>query len=258
MDDEPAVVDVGRDAARAVGRLETDRFCEGCGYNLHGQLVFREPHTALLVSRCPECGRLAPAGAGVTAAYAWLRRLGTLLLFIWIVVIIGVIVGLASTHVTVSVVALDEFTWYRPIPVSQLTGGYTNRWNCSVKENYPYWGWVVTGFASVSAASGFLIAAWMAVTMHHWRRRLYITPVAVFAVGTAYFVWLAWSRAVPQLGDWCVPYLVSFGAAHLLGGIAGTWAGRPLARLAVRIALPPGLRPMLAFLWRADGLPMPR
>lgn len=39
-----------------ISRVETDRFCFRCGYNLHQQSVRRDPRTEVLVSRCPECG----------------------------------------------------------------------------------------------------------------------------------------------------------------------------------------------------------
>jgi len=42
------------------------------------------------------------------------------------------------------------------------------------------------------------------------------------------------------------------------GGVAGVFLGRPLARLTVRIVLPPGVRPRLAYLWLADNKPFPR
>ena len=41
--------------------FEVDRFCEGCGYNLRGQVVRREPGTKILLARCPECGCFHPA-----------------------------------------------------------------------------------------------------------------------------------------------------------------------------------------------------
>ncbi|MHC4990464.1 MAG: hypothetical protein ACYTGC_05735 [Planctomycetota bacterium] len=48
--------------ARESTRLSTlggDRLCVGCGYNLIGQAIVREPHYGMLVARCPECGAMA-------------------------------------------------------------------------------------------------------------------------------------------------------------------------------------------------------
>ena len=43
------------------------------------------------------------------------------------------------------------------------------------------------------------------------------------------------------------------GAAHLAGGVAGIYLGRPFARAIVSALLPPRVRQFLAFLWLADG-----
>src|SRR5437868_3286417 len=61
-------------------QLETDHFCFGCGYNLHGQVVAMDERLGFLVCRCPECGRFHPGAMGVSATRPWLARLGVMLI----------------------------------------------------------------------------------------------------------------------------------------------------------------------------------
>jgi len=49
-------------------------------------------------------------------------------------------------------------------------------------------------------------------------------------------------------------YMVGFAIVRLAGALIAVWAGRPLARLTVRILLPPRIRSVLSFLWFADGM----
>jgi len=53
-----------------IGHVQTDTFCEGCGYNLHTQAVVREARLGILICRCPECGAACKAAdpAGVSPA----------------------------------------------------------------------------------------------------------------------------------------------------------------------------------------------
>ncbi len=63
---------------------------------------------------------------------------------------------------------------------------------------------------------------------------------------------------MPGLIDWAREYIVGFALVRLIGALLAVWAGRPFARLTVRIFLPPRIRSVLAFLWLADGLDLPR
>jgi hypothetical protein len=67
-----------------IGRIETDTFCQSCGYNLHTQNVIRDERLDILVCRCPECGRYASAGQATAASRLWLNRLGTTFLTGWV------------------------------------------------------------------------------------------------------------------------------------------------------------------------------
>ena len=69
---------------------------------------------------------------------------------------------------------------------------------------------------------------------------------------------ITWRYEAPHLLDWGLLYVMVHMGVQVLGGLLGVIFGRPLARLTVRIFLPTGVRPSLAFLWLADNKPFPR
>src|SRR3954471_23163594 len=81
-------------AARPVGRIETDVFCGGCHYNLHGLAVACDERLDIAVVRCPECGKFQPAGLATGAGRVWLTRLATFLITFWVVAMVAGMVGL--------------------------------------------------------------------------------------------------------------------------------------------------------------------
>ncbi len=68
---------------------------------------------------------------------------------------------------------------------------------------------------------------------------------------------VAWHYEAPHLLEWGLRHLTAHACLQLLGGTVGVVFGRPFARLTVRILLPPGVRPRLAYLWLADRKPFP-
>ena len=83
--------------------LETDVFCQTCGYNLRSQPVTRDDRLGIFICRCPECGRFHAAGTGVTAASLWTARIATSLLVIWVLVVLSalfwIVIGLGAIAV---------------------------------------------------------------------------------------------------------------------------------------------------------------
>src|SRR5437764_393254 len=53
--------------SRVVGRVETDLFCAGCHYNLHGLDVLCDARLDLAIVRWPECGKNQAPGIGTGA-----------------------------------------------------------------------------------------------------------------------------------------------------------------------------------------------
>jgi len=267
------------DRQPTVARVEIDRFCDGCGYNLRTQPVRQLGQTGLLLCRCPECGRLQSARDSTTAGRLWLGRLGTLLLFVWIIVVLGAGFGLAAAQVGLTFVPLEEFSRYQPItsivptppipaasmpigaPQSTITiiqqGGVTYRTVTSlqrqVRADVPYYLPFILLMRGLSFSSGFVLAMLAAVVLYHWRRWGYLIPVVAISVGAGLLVWGIWRNEQPHLLDWANPHILAHAAAHLAGGLAGILLGRPLARLIATLVLPPRVRQVLAFLWLVDG-----
>ena len=83
----------------AIAQVQTDRFCDHCGYNLHTQAIRREPRTQVLMIRCPECGRFHPASeAGVRLA-VWSRRLASVAIVLWVLCVISLALTVGGTQV---------------------------------------------------------------------------------------------------------------------------------------------------------------
>jgi hypothetical protein len=267
------------DRQPAVAFVETDRYCEGCGYNLRTQPVRRDARIRVLLCRCPECGGFQPVREGVTAGQVWLQRLGTLGLLAWIVTLLGVGFGLGAAQVGLTMIPLEELTRYRQvvIPVtpakSQPAGGgttmtmisgqritvtqsgttTTTRYRREVREHYPYYRAFMALMHASSFALGFLLTLMAVVVFHHWRRWGYLVPAVFVSIVTGMLTWYIWLIHCPHLLDWAEPIITGQSAAHLAGALTGILLGRPFARLLVTLMLPQKLRQVLAFLWLADG-----
>lgn len=70
-----------------LGVIATDRPCARCGFNLHGQVIEREPHYGLVIARCPECGQVA-ALQEYPSLGRWARRWAGLLGAFWVIVVL--------------------------------------------------------------------------------------------------------------------------------------------------------------------------
>lgn len=264
------------DRQPAVAFVETDRYCEGCGYNLRTQPVRRDARTRVLLCRCPECGGFQPVREGVTAGQVWLQRLGTLGLFLWIVTILGIVFGLGAAQVGFIFIPLEELTTHRqvtiPSPSSSqpsassarttvISGGrititqsgMTTTYRREVRQTYPYYRAFMALMHGMSFALGFVLMMIAVVVFHHWRRWGYVVPAVLVPVATGVLAWEIWWVDCPHLIDWATPMIVAQAGACLAGGLTGILLGRPLARLLVMLLLPPRLRQVLVFLWLSDG-----
>lgn len=266
-----------------VAYVETDRFCDGCGYNLRTQSVRRDVRTKLLLCRCPECGCFQATRDQATAGRVWLQRLGTLLLFGWIMVVLGAGFGLGAAQVGLTLIPLEELTTYRQVALSNpastqpsssttttfqsgstvtvisgqrlaiSSGGRTTTWRRQVRESFEHYTAFVVLVRGLSFALGFMLAMLAAVVFHHWRRWGYLVPVTAVSVAAGILVWYIWGTDHAHLREWANPHIINQGLAHFAGGLTGILLGRPFARLIVTLVLPPRIRQVLAFLWLADG-----
>src|SRR5690349_9317481 len=111
------------------GQLETDAFCAGCGYNLHGQDVSLDERLSFLVCRCPECGRFHPAGTGTSANSVWLMRFTSMLLVAWMSLVLGVTVLAAFAFGGLQVGLVDTYCWMQ----QGQSSAYGNRYYYSTQ-----------------------------------------------------------------------------------------------------------------------------
>ncbi len=238
-------------------QMETDLFCFGCGYNLHGQIVTHDERLGFLICRCPECGRFHPAAMGVSATRPWLARLGVMLASLWIFTFL-LVVGLGGYFVGLCTYAhLETYTTgkgagysfsadrvMRPLP-NRMTAG---------SDYYEHWEteWKLYIFFLVAVSLG--IGVFTAVAMWHQtrlRQRLFLAyPWLIGAV-----VFGAWwsSYDIDAVFAWSVSIITIYAFFSMIAICLGQLIGRPSVRCVARLIVPPRLLQHVQFLWRCDG-----
>ncbi len=249
------------DAGAIIAYVEVDRYCPKCAYNLRTQPVRRDGPTQLLVARCPECGAFDAVAGAMTATKPWLSRLATLGLLMWILAVLGAIFGLSLAQGAVNFGTIAGFTTWQQIqgPIV-TTGSFRSTYQRVLKPDYRgrNYDFIITMAVFGSFVLAFLLVAMLVVVCHHWHRAVFACFAVVHTFVVSAFVWEIWQQDMPGLMDWAKEYIVGFALVRLIGALLAVWAGRPFARLTVRILLPPRIRSVLAFLWLADGLEPPR
>lgn len=253
----PAVESLDFGALPIVSRVEVDRFCDNCGYNLLTQTVRRDPRTQILITRCPECGRIHPAAQVTTVASVWLRRLAMLGLGTWMLFLANVFFWACVSQIAITYFTLDELTTHVPKPGTPLPvgGNYnpnTQYW-LQPRHNYRDIEILYAVSAGVSSGLGFVLAWGATVLFPHWRRQAYTVSALAWPVLCGMLVVLIWRTEAPHLLRWGMPYIGGHYLLCCLGGVVAIMIGRPLARLIVRICLPSRARALLAYLWLVDG-----
>ncbi len=257
----PATQSSSDSGGTIIAYVEVDRYCPNCAYNLRTQPVRRDGPTQLLVARCPECGSFDAVANTMTAAKPWLSRLATLGLLIWILALLGSIFGLSFAQGAVTVGTLSGFTMWQQIADPTVPGGtFRSTYQRVLKPDYRThdYEFIMTMAVFGSFVLAFLLIAILVVACHHWRRAVIGCFAVVHTLVVSMLVWEIWKYDMQTLFDWGKQYIIGFTIVRLIGALAAVWAGRPLARLTVRIFLPPRIRSVLAFLWLADGMEPPR
>lgn len=252
-----------RARATPVACIELDRFCGNCGYNLRTLPVCRDEHTGIPVVRCPECGRFQSANDASTALRPWLDRLTLFLLGGWVLFLVAVFAHLCLAEGAVSYANLDELTEHEGSNVRRIGNTTIRGWvNTSapleVTTEYPEYEFFIASILFGSFMIAFTCGLFAVIAMPHWHRAAYAELMLAMPVIAGVVVAVVWKYDAPHLFLWGMPYIAAHAGAQLLGGLAGIAFGRPLGRLAVRVFLPPSVRPRVAFLWLADGKPFPR
>jgi hypothetical protein len=241
--------------------MELDRFCEHCAYNLRTLPVFCDERTGIPIVRCTECGKFQSANDTATIYRPWLHRLTSLVLGGWVIVMIAIFFWLCVAETAITCVTLEELT-IRSGTQIQRFGSTTIQ---TVRGSGPLEVWtdmpdhdkfiaaILTGSTSVAFVFGLL----MVVVMAHWRKLAYYAVALSVPLLVACIAVIIWREEAPHLLGWSLTYIAAHAGANILGASLGVTFGRPIARLAVRIFIPPTLRPRLAYLWIADGKTLP-
>ena len=277
-------------------QIRTDRPCARCGFNLFGQTIVREPHYGLIAARCPECGQLA-ALQEYPALGKWADRWAKLIAAAWVVALLGAAAAqfaptfgmlIASVEIAsenfAEVIAVEFNRWEIETRNGVTTNGQNAFGGWSMVDRV-WWsehsdrilasrggvfgvidhraGWVLGPLCLVSFAAGMF---W-SVCLLGARRWMAIVPALIPLAVAVTIVWLvqgvallggtmtyAHDLATATVRDWVL--MVGGGAAGLCL-LLGVWQGRRLARVLVRLSLPPRMRSALAILWTRDGLPAP-
>ncbi len=249
--------------AAPVACIDLDRFCGNCGYNLRTLPVCRDERTGIPVVRCTECGRFQSANDASTALRPWLDRLTLFVLGIWVLLLVAVFANLCLAEGAVSYANLDELTRHTGSNIQRI-GNTTIRYSVDtsatleVYTEFPEYEFFIAAIVLGSFMIAFTCGMFAVIAMPHWPRAAYAGVMLAMPVIAGVVVAVMWKYEAPHLLLWGMPYIAAHAGAQLVGGLAGITFGRPLGRLAVRIFLPPSVRPRLAFLWLADGKPSPR
>jgi hypothetical protein len=247
FDDAPAIANSAK-----TGQIETDLFCHGCGYNLHGQVVTADDRLGFMICRCPECGRHHPAGFGTSAASVWLKRLGTILLFVWIAIVLGATV--------LSLIALggfqagyvNEFLWYNWVNAGQSYYSLSPPAGADLSQ-IPGWSQAIALYLC-AGAFGFFLGTALVTLLWHWPSRRYFWAIALPLISAAFLLLLPFrDHEYDHVWTWCVTGVGVQCGIEIIGILLGTSLGRPLARAVVRTIVPPKPRQFLVFLWTVDG-----
>jgi len=272
----------------AVGVVELDRYCSGCGYNLRQQAVRRETATSLLMCKCPECGTFEPANTLTTATRSWFRLFVGVFWMLWLVAWLGLIAGSVSSVTGLAVVSGEiRRNWIEIEHVDMNTlvdndalKNYRAAENGSnnISPSYYYSSNVLTLrdisdddylvaaiFLALAAAIGAVMTTITLVTMPHWRRWGYVCfalgwPAIVIVIFHG-FIWrvdYSWRLVTIDYMKWHLAMAISVEGLAIAAGLLAVWLGRPVSRGIVRLIIPPKRRGVFAYLWLVDGKTPPK
>lgn len=287
-----------------VGVIETDAFCDGCGFNLHTQKVWRDDRLGLAVCRCPECGRHHAAGTRTTAGNAWLRRAALAGLIAWLILQLAFVAALFGGLVGVQAMANEclltrDYMTRDGQPVDVRNSGTAAQYARADIADAPFdlaraevvYGkrlapWLLgratrdaeayrfatpveaAVCAAISAAVLLAASAVLASLSWFWRRGLMWLWLALPVTATLLVFFLIAEDGRPNLTYLNgvahagigieIKLATAVGVAFALVMALGLLIGRPIARLAVSVFVPPRARQLFAFLWHCDGKTMPR
>jgi hypothetical protein len=274
-----------------------DRLCVGCGFNLYGQPILREPRYQMHIVRCPECARIAALQEYPTLG-KWAARWAALLAGVWFLVAAAWLFGSAGAIFGFSVSAVEDAA----DPLAQVIGEAHRAWQASQGpvQSQNFWGawnwqpldkdwWSAQDIRALYKDSGglagafgagvlaFWLGSWLALVplgafgsvlfLHVRRLRMALMAIPSIAIASC-FALLWWIGAAGDVSrnlsgvtiarHYLGPTLMPLSIAFIAMPLAaGLVFGRPILRALARLLLPPRRRFALASLWTCDGLTPP-
>lgn len=272
--------------------LSGDRCCVKCGFNLHGQLIVREPHYGLLIVRCPECGQPAAMQEYPTLT-RWVGRVRFALVAVWLMLLLagiaatgGILYGFTQATMQAVVApysqqaATDWSAWTKANapatqPIWYPGGAEMRKWWASLPPetyfaNFGSW-WALNwrGLYTWVFVAALLFPAGVLWSVFFARLRgsrllipiilpaTFATLLALDDLFGSNAIWLhSPSPLIWRQIGWLPAFMtIAFGIAC---SFTGALVGRQIMRAMLGAVLPFRLLPAVSFLWLADGRPLPR
>lgn len=238
------------DAARQqLGQLESDRFCDGCGYNLHGQQVWRDERLGIPVCRCPECGRHHAVQQGTTAAVLWLKRLTSVFVIGWVMLLTFVIAGFFFAVYGITIGATEN---YQIRNLHLLIHGSQS---LSVSDRFDVFDLVIPRFFQQM----FGLAIVVIVCLAGWHRRRWqllpaiVVPVIAITLGnTTARLSLSGSGFAGYQQTAMLAGVMDVTIAVVLG-VTAVFTSRAVLRFLVKLFVPPKARVAVAELFETQS-----
>jgi hypothetical protein len=233
------VSDNGRDLAHTFESLprlasaDSDYFCEKCGYNLHGQPVRRDPNTQILLMRCPECGTFHPAVGASSAGRLWVARLARSMLMAWVIVAYFSMAMIVVAHAVIVEICLT------------LVHGTGLRFAADASRTVG----ILTAGGIMSALLGFASASLCALVFPHWKRWSLVIAAFAWPTMSATLTFLLMNQQATLFRSADPNHILILAFSFVAGGLCGAGVGHTVARLMVRIVIPPNSRQALTHLW---------
>jgi hypothetical protein len=250
-----------------IGTIQTDTFCEGCGYNMHTQAVTRDERLGILVARCPECGRFSAVGQTTTAARAWLNRLATILLTGWVFSLL-ILFALCSLFLGMvaygHMIEMTDFVQVSggPVPGAPPGTSFTPyKFVYAIKHIPPDdWEqqasrrWSQIWLATITVALGLVTGVLFSTLLWHCKGLLRLAAFLppILGCGIAALGWASDPQSAP-IRNWGLMQIGLYFGIDLLTIATGVLLGRRFARGMLQVLVPPKARQHLAFLWIVDG-----
>jgi hypothetical protein len=255
-------------------QLRGDTLCQGCGYNLRGQMIVTGSDLDFAICRCPECGRFHPAGVNVVPLKRGVRNLCGISAIVWVLMcIFGLCV--ASWVAGVAQYAyLETFTHFGYLmPDGRMVDDPGLNRAGSIRLRVPSTGnkidtytdplglrpaWVYyLPFVFFSVLFSLWAGCFIAIAFWKSSLRVILPMAAPFAIGAIVYSQWRLEQGVKYLFHWSILHLVYWALLDLTFLAIGLLVGRKIGRLGAPILLAPNLRQHAAVLWFADRKPMP-